>query len=372
MSNHTLMEPPPIDTSLRVLQLNTRRSSAVVHSLLNDSSTSQFHFLLIQEPYIFPNSSSPISHPSWVPLLPDIPKHHRNSSADDSTVKTLIYVNKSIPSTALKPVNTFFNCVTAVSYAANEHSLTLISSYAPPRQTHKLDPLRELLRRSPSSPTNHILVGMDCNLHHPLWNPPSYRHTHREADDLIGMMTESGLSLRSQCGVPTFYPSNPSHAHTTIDLTWVSPSCVDCVVECSTDVNHIHSHLLDHAGVISTINFPHPLPSIERTYRNWKKFDAVLFKDTVASHLQPTLPLLCQPALDQTALDHHTYLLTQAVTASMNVCVPRLPLKPGAKRWWDKDLLNPLKAAAQGSRRLYQRRRDEQSRLAYTEVSMAY
>lgn len=52
--------------------------------------------------------------------------------------------------------------------------------------------------------------------------------------------------------------------------------------------------------------------------------------------------------------------------------MPRLPLKPGAKRWWDKAVLNPLKTAAQGSRRVYQRRRDESSRQVYLEASLAY
>lgn len=56
----------------------------------------------------------------------------------------------------------------------------------------------------------------------------------------------------------------------------------------------------------------------------------------------------------------------------MDVCAPRRPLRPGAKRWWDKTILNPLKSEAQGTRRLYQRRRDETSRLAYLNISQAY
>lgn len=56
----------------------------------------------------------------------------------------------------------------------------------------------------------------------------------------------------------------------------------------------------------------------------------------------------------------------------MNTCVPRLPLIPGAKQWWDKAFLNPLEAAARSSHRLYQRRRDEPPRLAYLQASVAY
>lgn len=52
---------------------------------------------------------------------------------------------------------------------------------------------------------------MDCNLHHPLCNPPTYKHTHRKAADLIDIMTEWGFSLRLASGIPTFYPPNISH-----------------------------------------------------------------------------------------------------------------------------------------------------------------
>lgn len=321
---------------------------------------------------MLPSQSLPITHPSWATFLPNIPKSHLDSGPEDATVKTLIYVNKSIPTTALKPVETFSNCVTAVSYTAGDHTFTLISSYAPPKQSHKLEPLRQLLHRHPSSLTHHVLVGMDSNLHHPLWNPPSYRHTHREAEDLINLMSASGLSLRSQCGIPTFYPANISHAQTTIDLTWASPECLDWVVECKKDKDHTFSHLSDHAGITSSIQPPTSLPTIARTYRNWKKFDPLQFEVDIAARLQEIVLTLRQPALDQECLDNHTALLTTAVTEAINACVPRLPLKPGAKRWWDKAVLNPLKTAAQGSRRVYQRRRDESSRQVYLEASLAY
>lgn len=135
MSRPTSVEPLPSESHLKILQLNTRRSSAVLHSLLNDPTTSQFHFLLIQEPYIFPDSVRPITHPSWLPFLPTIPPDCANFSPEDSTVKTLIYANRSLPSTALQPIPAHSNCLTAVSYMLNSHSFLLISSYTPPPST---------------------------------------------------------------------------------------------------------------------------------------------------------------------------------------------------------------------------------------------
>lgn len=363
---------PTDQNSLQILQLNTRRSSAVVHSLLNDPSTSFFHFLLIQEPYIFPTSNLPLSHPAWTPFYPHIPDNPAEMGPEDTTIKSLIYVNKLIPTTSLKPFFTSSNCVTALTYTTDSHQFLIVSSYAPPKQHLKLMALRDILTRYQTSPTKHVLIGMDSNLHHPLWNPPAYKHTHREADDLITIMTEAGLSLRSPSGIPTFYPPSLHHANTTIDLFWVSPACFDWVVRCVTDVEHHHSHLSDHAAITSSVRLPTPLTSLVRTARRWKGFDATQFELDLASALTTTHLEVFTTASSQATLDLQVNLLTEAVTASMNKHAPRLEISPGAKRWWDKATLNPLKHNAQRLRRLYQKRRDAPTKTAYIEAAQAY
>lgn len=226
MSDNTPIGPSTTANTLTILQLNTRRSWVVTHSLLNDPTTSRFHFLLIQEPYLSPTTSLPIAHSNWPTILSDIATTSKYTPPEDKTLKSLIYVDKTIPSTSLTTIGTQSNCVAAVQLSADNHSIMLISSYAPPKQAHKLANLLPLISLS-ASKTSHLLIAMDCNLHHPLWIPPNYPHTHREADDLILTMGEAGLNLRSKCGIPTFYPSNPNHASTTADLTWVSPMLFD-------------------------------------------------------------------------------------------------------------------------------------------------
>lgn len=149
MSRHTTHALSTSSQTLKVLQLNTRRSSAVIHSLLNDQSSLQFHFLLIQEPYIFPLSNSPITHPSWNLFSPHAPHLVDTASPEDSTVKSLIYANKTIPTTAIKPIPITSNCITAICFSLTAHTFVLISSYAPPKQSHKLQGLRDILRNYP-------------------------------------------------------------------------------------------------------------------------------------------------------------------------------------------------------------------------------
>lgn len=291
MNNYTDVSSSLTDPPFKILQLNTHRSSSVLHSLLNVTTSLNFFFLLIQEPYITPGSNRPVTHPAWVPFLPRTPSAQDGAAPEDYTIKTLIYANKRIPSTSLRPLDLPSNCITAITYSLPSHTFLLISFYAPPKQASKLLHLQEALRLHPSSPRKHIIVGMDCNLHHPLWNPLTYRHSHREAEELIGLMTKAGLSLRLECGVPTFYPPHLTHSNTTVNLQWASPDCYDWITSCVTDVKHIHSHLSDHAAIISTIQPPSPPTLLTRTFRDWKKMDGDRFREVLASNLASLRPV---------------------------------------------------------------------------------
>lgn len=254
--------PPSTETkanTLQSLQLNTHHSWVVTHSLLNDPTTSSFNFLLIQEPYISPVTNLPVAHANWTTVFPEHPTCQPDASPKDRTTKSLIYVNRSIPTTALSLVQTNSNCISATRLTLDHHTITLISAYAPPKQAHKLFDLSPLLM-TPTSDTNQVLVAMDCNLHHALWNPPTYTHAHREAEDLFLTMSEEGLDLRSEKGVPTFNPSNTSHANTTVDLLWLSSACHDWATRCQTDTDHAHSHLSNHAAIVTELSLPDPIP----------------------------------------------------------------------------------------------------------------
>lgn len=302
MNNHNPTLPAPNDTNLKILQLNTCRSWVVTHSLLNDPLTSSFHFLLIQEPYLTPMTNLPVAHANWTVVLPDHPTCPPNSPPEDTTTKSLIYASKSIPTTALAPIQTNSNCIAAARLSLPHHTVTLISAYAPPKQPHKLLDLRPLLT-TPTSDFDHVLVAMDCNLHHALWNPPTYSHTHREADDLILTMSEAGLDLRSEKGTPTVYPSNPSHANTTVDLLWLSPACHEWATVCRTDVDHEYSHLSDHAAILTEISLPDPVPAKQPAYRRWKAFDPTTFENHLTAALETHSASLTDPLTSQHTLD---------------------------------------------------------------------
>jgi hypothetical protein len=82
---------------------------------------------------------------------------------------------------------------------------------------------------------------MDSNLHHPRWNPPTYRHTHSTSKELIKICGRKGFALASPLSIPTFL--NPRGAQTTIDLCWINEKCKRHVQQCSVVLdNHASDH----------------------------------------------------------------------------------------------------------------------------------
>lgn len=223
-----------------------------------------------------------------------------------------------------------------------------------------------------ATPMHHLMIGMDSNLHHPLWNPSFYPHSHRETNNLISMMVKEGLSIRLACGLPTFYPPHLTYANTTMNLTWISPMCMYWDTSCDTNVTHQFSHLSDHTAILTTITPPAALPQTQKAYRDWNKFDQHSFVTKLSSRLGPTLPTLQLLATDQPSINTHTTLAVNAVIGSMHQIVPKKPAKANSKPWWDKLVFDPLKATAQQLRRRYQRQRTTSTKKDYLKATQAF
>ncbi|MBW0492180.1 hypothetical protein O181_031895 [Austropuccinia psidii MF-1] len=73
---------------------------------------------------------------------------------------------------------------------------------------------------TPSVLAQQNLRPKHSNLHHRLWNPPQYLHTHPESYQLLKMCGRKGFNLISPKGIPTFMGS--TGWPTTINLTWTN------------------------------------------------------------------------------------------------------------------------------------------------------
>lgn len=109
MYRHNTKAPSHIEHKFNILQLNTHHSSVATHSLLNNPTTLDFHFLLIWEPYLYPENHLPITHQLWTLIQPDSPECLPKAHQEDTTTKSLIYANQSVPSTAMTTITTNSN-----------------------------------------------------------------------------------------------------------------------------------------------------------------------------------------------------------------------------------------------------------------------
>lgn len=339
-------------------------------SLFNSHDTREFHCLLIQEPHINWASHLPMSDPNWhlmPPLMTNPP-----SLTGNTRIKSVIYVNNQLPSHSIAPILTNSPLIAGITLALPfpHPSIHLFLAYLPPGKAQEMMPLRDILASLNSEPT---LVGMDSNLHHSMWNPSSYNHTHRESEDLITLMNEAGLLLGSEAGTPTFIPHQARSGQTTVDLQWMKASCYNWATVCRTDSNFEKSHFSDHLAIITELDLPtKPLSSIPpRTKTNWAKANWETFRTQLSTHLGPILESLrLQPdALD---VDETANNITTALTAAIHASTPNLTLSHHTRRWWCAKTLNPLKVHANNLRRKAQRTNSHADRVAYRAAQHAY
>lgn len=202
-----------------------------------------------------------------------------------------------------------------------------------------LQPILSTINRRP------VVLGMDSNLHHPIWNPPNYTHTHQEAHDLLQLTAQHGLLLRSEPGIPTHYSNNRQGSETTIDLQWHSPVCYDWATVCTTDTTLAHSHFSIHAAIVTEITLPDPNLNIatQQCRPNWSKADWKFYIDTLTPLLSDLQATPVESLENQQDVDQYALRLEHSINHAQRQAVPDLKINQSSRRWWNAEVLNPLK-----------------------------
>ncbi|MBW0506308.1 hypothetical protein O181_046023 [Austropuccinia psidii MF-1] len=106
-----------------------------------------------------------------------------------------------------------------------------------------------------------MLITMDSNLHHRLWNPKNYHHQHPQARRLLEICGRNGFKLISPKGEPTFMDAIGSE--TTIDLTWENAMANKLISQCKVQLKN---HSLDHQPIISEFSLGEKALDITKTH----------------------------------------------------------------------------------------------------------
>lgn len=369
--NSTTSQHQPLTPTIRVLQLNTHRSHHVTTALFNDPLTLSFHLLLVQEPPTRWQASKPVSDPNWHMIEPVT--NDTYTPDNNHQTKSVIYVNNTLPSHSFSPILTNSLNIAGVKLALPHPNppIHFISAYLPPGQAQSMQLLHPILNRINRCP---VVLGMDSNLHHPIWNLTNYTHTHREAHELLQLTAQYGLLLRSEPGIPTHYSNNRQGSETTIDLQWHSPACYEWANVCTTDSSLTHSHVSDHAAIITKLTLPYPELNItlQRCRPNWSKADWGAYTDRLTPLLSELQETPSAALASQQDIDNYAKQLEESITQAKQHAVPNLKIKQSSKRLWNAETLNPLKGHALNLRRIAQRSKAPSDKIEYRKAQARF
>ena len=225
--------------------------------------------------------------------------------------------------------------------------LRVLSIYNPKEKSPLLiDLFREII---PNTLDNNYILAGDFNLHHPLWDIAN--RNSEDAEALIGLTNEAGLTLRTPRGLITRAPQGDQIGRpSTIDHFWVSEN-IPTILE-GEDIRHKS----DNFPTILTIqSIDKPRKNIEKRY-NWKNIDYIRVEaetNTLITDLKEYL----QPKKLESPIG-----LTEAFRALINrlqdiakIGVPIIKDPPLNRNrpiapWWTQEVNRAIKEAKKAER----------------------
>ena len=160
--------------------------------LLEERETATYDILAIQEPW-----RNPYNKEGYNP---------RNSpfyliEATSERTRTAIYVNKRIPKSQISKIYKDTDLI-SLKMSTTKEDIYIHNIYIEPttHSTKDIPSILYSLKRLLEYKGKHIILG-DFNLHHPLWNDPTYDKHHYIADDLLDIVSEIGAVLYTPKGL---------------------------------------------------------------------------------------------------------------------------------------------------------------------------
>src|ERR1700754_513668 len=172
------------------------------------------------------------------------------------------------------------------------------------------------LKRLLENKGGHIILG-DFNLHHPLWNSPTYDKHHYIADELLDIVSVIGAILYTPKGLATRNCQRGiHHEKTTIDLLFSNLENIKALPYIREDLEQSSDHLPIETTFIIGEN---PEISPRTTKKLWNRLDSEVFLsifDRETSYL-PSLSLDSRESID-----HYIDLLIRAIDMAIDIAVP--------------------------------------------------
>lgn len=297
---------------LSILQINFGRSWAAHETALQLAYEQQFHAVLIQEPWVFPDHSRRLSkqHLAFSQFSPV------EDWSDRPRVLTYI---RQLPhlSATQAPFGPPCRDLLAISVSSSQQPILLVNIYnAPSGSIDEHQGLGALLLTS--IPALPCLVVGDFNIWHPSWqttSPPSSKAT-----PFLGWAESQQLSL-------TLPPNTPTHGPNMIDLVWAN-SALSTLGVMSTVPDDLPP-LADHEPITTTINWGILKHSRSKPPLRWSTLDDTLFQQTLSWSSQPVYQLAAKlPSLPNSQLDRLSTSIIDAIMSAVEASTRRAYPQP--------------------------------------------
>ena len=256
-------------------------------------------------------------------------------------------MNKCIPRSQISEIYKDTDLI-SLRMSTTKEDIYIHNLYIEPttHSTRDLPPILSILRELIKKKGRHIILG-DFNLHHPLWNSPTYDKHHYIADELLDIVSEIGAILYTPKGLVTRdYQRGIHHEKTTIDLLFSNLESIESLPYIREDLEQGSDHLpIETTFKIGESQEPPP----KTAKRLWNRLNSEIFLsifDRETSYLS-NLPLNSRESID-----YYINLLLRAIEMAIDIAVLLKRGSPHDKGFWTQECRNEVLYTRQ-LRRLY-------------------
>ncbi|KAJ7015788.1 Endonuclease/exonuclease/phosphatase [Mycena alexandri] len=213
--------------------------------------------------------------------------------------------------------------IMVVDLVVDGRTISLINLYIHPETRAGVKLLEGVLRQL--GPGREILLFMDSNSHHVLWDSLTTSRRRDEDEELHDLVLAYPLALITPPDVPTHIPSN-----NVIDLGFASTSLLRNIHNVTVDQSL--GLASDHWPITYEIDLTCERITLNRFNR--AKMNVDRFLDVLRHELQAPIPAIT----DQRDLDEMVELLCRVLRVALEGSTPRCRPCSHSKRWWRPEL----------------------------------